>query len=293
MAKMRKLILLVFAVGLFMTSGLFAQTAPAKADPRVAELKLASKLMQRDMPYRVILPEGYATATDTRFPVIYLLHGLFGSSSNWTGMTKLTDYARGYKVIIVTPEGENGWYTDSPTKAPNKYESYIIKELIPEIDAKYRTNARRESRVIAGLSMGGYGAMKFGVKYPEMFALAGSFSGAVGAVTYDIGAGAQTMSAIAKTIGEAYGPAGSDARKANDLFALYRDLTPEKVKALPFIYLDCGTEDFLFQNNRDFLALLIQKKIPHEYRQLPGAHDWKFWDKQIQGFLQLAAEKVK
>jgi len=290
---MKKILLIVFAVGLFSTNGLFAQTAPAKVDPRVTELKLASKLMQRDMPYRVILPDGYAQATDTRYPVIYLLHGLFGSSANWTGLTQLSTYSQAYKVIIVTPEGENGWYTDSPIKAANKYESYIIKELIPEIDAKYRTNARRESRAIAGLSMGGYGALKFGIKYPEMFALAGSFSGAVGAVTYDMGAGTQTMSAIAKTVGDAYGPIGSDTRKANDLFALYRDLTPEKIKVLPFIYLDCGTEDFLFQNNRDFLAVLIQKKVSHEYRQLPGAHDWKFWDKQVQGFLQLAAEKVK
>jgi enterochelin esterase-like enzyme len=67
---------------------------------------------------------------------------------------------------------------------------------------------------------------------------------------------------------------------------------PDKIKALPFIYLDCGTEDFLFQNNREFLALLVEKKIPHEYRQLPGAHNWEYWNKQVQEFLRISALRL-
>jgi len=70
-------------------------------------------------------------------------------------------------------------------------------------------------------------------------------------------------------------------------------MTPEKAKTIPFIYLDCGTEDFLFQNNRDFVSLLVEKKVPHEYRQLPGVHDWKYWDKQVQEFLRLADRMFK
>jgi len=281
---MKKILLLVFAVALFSASGLFAQTTPAKP----IEAKLASKLMQRDMPYRVIVPTNYSAAKDKRFPVIYLLHGLTGGYTNWTEMSKLPIYAQNFDGIIVTPEGQNGWYSDSPVVRNANFESYIIKELIPEIDAKYRTLARRESRVIAGLSMGGYGALKFGVKYPEIFVLAGSFSGALGVTDYKMSEGS-----FMKTIDDAFGPAASASRKANDLFALVRDASTEKIKTLPFIYLDCGTEDFLFQNNRDFLSLLIDKKVPHEYRQLPGAHDWKYWDKQVQEFLQLAAERIK
>ena len=292
---MKKLIVLV-AVGLSLTNGLFAQsvgqpvTVKGEANySKPTEGKLASKLMQREMPYRVVLPEGYSASNEKRYPVIYLLHGLFGSSANWTTLTKLPVYAQSYDAIIVTPEGENGWYTDSPSVAANKYESYIVKELIPEIDAKYRTISKREGRVIAGLSMGGYGALKYAFKYPEMFVLAGSFSGALGATTYLSTPG---MESIVKTIDDAFGPAGSETRMSNDLFAMVRNASPDKIKALPFIYLDCGTEDFLFQNNREFLALLVEKKIPHEYRQLPGAHNWEYWNKQVQEFLRISALRL-
>ena len=285
---MKKLVVLI-AVGLFLTNGFFAQNVGQPAKP--TEDKLSSKLMQRVMPYRVILPKDYSASKEKRYPVIYLLHGLFGSSANWTTLTKLPIYAQSYDAIIVTPEGENGWYTDSDSVAANKYESYIIKELIPEIDAKYRTISKREGRVIAGLSMGGYGALKFGFKYPEMFVLAGSFSGALGAPTYRSTPG---MESIVKTIDDTFGPDGSETRMSNDLFAMVRNASPEKIKALPFIYLDCGTEDILFfQNNREFVALLVEKKIPHEYRQLPGAHNWEYWNKQVQEFLRISAQRLK
>jgi putative tributyrin esterase len=254
-------------------------------DADVQEQKLSSKLMGRDMPYRVITPVEKAVAKDTRYPVIYLLHGLTGHFNNWTDLTKISDYAAAYKVIIVMPEGGDGWYTDSVSKTDEKWESYIVQELIPEVDKKFRTNTGRNQRAIAGLSMGGFGALKFGLKYPEKFVLAGSFSGALGAA--DI-TEKSFPGAIGKTIDGIFGPVGSETRKSNDLFAIIRSITPEKAKTIPFIYLDCGTEDFLFINNRDFVSLLIEKKVPHEYRQLPGSHDWKYWDKQVQEFLQLA-----
>ncbi|MFL6466857.1 MAG: alpha/beta hydrolase [Pyrinomonadaceae bacterium] len=257
----------------------------------VTEAKLASKLMGRPMPYRVILPEGYLTDKERRYPAIYLLHGLFGSSENWTTLAKLPTYAKNYQAIIVNPEGENGWYVDSPTVSSNRYESYIIKELIPEIDAKYRTNASRSGRAMAGLSMGGYGALKFGVKYPEVFSLVGSFSGALGAATFT--SGGPVMEAIFKSINESFGPIGSETRKSNDLFGLVREASPEKIKTWPFMYLDCGTEDFLFSNNRDFATLLSQKKVPHEYRELPGGHTWPYWDKQVTEFLRLSEKFTK
>ena len=133
--------------------------------------------------------------------------------------------------------------------------------------------------------MGGFGSLKFGLKYPDKFVLSGSFSGALGAAQITEKG---FPGAIGKTIDGIFGPVDSETRKSNDLFAIIRSMTTEKTKQIPFIYLDCGTEDFLFQNNREFVNLLVEKKIPHEYRQLPGAHDWKYWDKQVQEFLQLA-----
>src|SRR4030095_4148863 len=81
-------------------------------------------------------------------------------------------------------EGNNGWYTDSATVASDKYETYILQELIPEVQRRYRTIESRYGRGIAGLSMGGYGALKFGLKHPEMFAFAASMSGALGAASF-------------------------------------------------------------------------------------------------------------
>ena len=106
-------------------------------------------------------------------------------------------------------------------------------------------------------------------------------------------ANAKKCGRIGKSIDAIFGGEQSENRKSNDIFKIVREISPEKIKTLPFIYLDCDTEDFLFQNNRDFVALLLEKKIPHEFRQLPGKHDWKFWDAQVQEFLELSDKYVK
>ncbi len=253
------------------------------------DLKLSSKLMAREMPYRVILPRNYEANKAEKFAVLYLLHGLTGHFDNWTDKTKLKEYAADFNYIIVTPEGDNGWYSDSSTAPNDKYESYIVQELIPEIDAKFRTFPDREHRAVAGLSMGGYGSLKFGLKYPEKFVVVGSFSGALGAASFT----EKTAGAIGKSIDAIFGAVDSETRNSNDIFKIIKEISPERIKNLPFIYLDCGTEDFLFQNNREFVALLIEKKIPHEFRQLPGKHDWNFWDSQVQEFLRLSGKFIK
>ncbi len=273
-----------------------SQTAVETGDQgtRVRDQKLTSKLMAREMPYRVILPSGYENSTENSFyPAIYLLHGLTGHFDNWSDNTKLAVYSKNSEFIIVMPEGGNGWYTDSVSKKDEMYESYIVKELIPEIEKKFRVKKARESRAIAGLSMGGYGALKFGVKYPEMFVVAGSFSGALRAAEWtekELGVGFRPL---LESIMSIYGEAGSGTRKQNDLFSLVNAKTDTEIKAMPFIYVDCGTEDFLLSQNRDFAELLLKRKVSHEFRQRPGVHDWKYWDSQIKEFLQLSERFLK
>ena len=281
--------LFILAVVLALAASSHAQAATATGLP-VREEKLASKLMAREMPYRVLLPAGYDAAKSERYPVIYLLHGLYGHYTNWTDKTKVAEYAAKYRFIIVTPEGADGWYVDSPLASHENYESYIVKELIPEIDAKFRTKADRDDRIIAGLSMGGYGALKFGLKYPEMFTLVGSFSGAFGTSEFT----EKTAGEIGKKVDSVYGSVGSETRRANDVYLLLGAV--KDVKALPFVYLSIGTEDFLFDSNRSLDALLIKQKVPHEYREHPGGHEWGFWDDQVREFLavserHLAAQK--
>lgn len=284
---------LVSSIFLLLFCGLAAagqgdpKLAKAAADEgnEVVSLKLDSKLMRREMPFRVVLPARYKLNKESRYPVVYLLHGLTGSFTNWTDRTKLAEYSTVSEMILVTPEGGDGWYTDSVSSPNDKFESYIVQELIPEIEKRFRTLAVREKRAIAGLSMGGYGAIKFGLKYPDKFVLAGSFSGALGAASISE---KRFPGAIGKSVDSIFGADGSETRKANDIFAMIRSMTAERTKIIPFLYLDCGTGDFLFQNNREFIDLLIEKGVPHEYRQLPGKHDWKYWGKQVQEFLRVA-----
>ncbi len=281
----RKSAAVYLLLAVLLTAGMAAAQKPLQAETEGAAIrteKLASKLMARQMPYRVVLPPQYNADSAARFPVVYLLHGLTGHFDNWTEKTAVGTLADG--VIIVTPEGGDGWYTDSATVTNDKYESYVVTELIPEIDRKFRTAGGRENRAIAGLSMGGYGAIKFGLKYPHLFSLVGSFSGAFDAPKRGIG-GQKTWPSIASV----YGPDDSPTRKANDIFVIAGGLAEERVKQLPFIYFDCGTEDLLLNTNREFAELLVSKKVAHEYRQLPGRHSWPYWEKQIREFLRLRA----
>jgi putative tributyrin esterase len=260
---------------------------------KVEDFKLASKLMNREMPYKVIFPPTYGIADTKRFPVVYLLHGLFGHFDNWAEKTKLTDYAKDYEYIIVMPEGNNGWYVDSVSVPNDKYETYIVDELINEVDKKFRTIADKQHRAIGGLSMGGYGALKFGIKYPDKFILAGSFSGAVAIASFktkeNLSQGMLRNSVIAT-----FGDADTDTKKSNDIFKLIAEMPQDKALDLPFLYIDCGTEDELglLTANKEFVDLLMKRNVLHEFRQLPGRHNWKFWDSQVNEFLRVSKKFI-
>ena len=269
-----------------------AQTAGTAA--RVEAVRFESKLVGKALPYNVVLPPLYDAPQTraTKYPVVYLLHGLAGSANDWVARTRLVEHAAAYRLIIVTPEGQNGWYTDSATAPDEKFETYILEELIPDVERRFRTLPARDARAVAGLSMGGYGALKFGVKHPERFALAASLSGAFDAASWDAG-DPKLLAFVKPSIARTYGSMDSPTRAANDLFKLFANLPPERFNALPFIYFDCGTEDFLIGSNRALSELLLKRKIPHEYRQLPGAHTWPYWDAQVQEVLKLAARRLR
>jgi S-formylglutathione hydrolase FrmB len=263
--------------------------APAYA--RVETVRFQSKLINATLPYNIILPTDYDTSKTTRYPVLYLLHGLTGHYSDWISRTNVADYAAEYRIIVVMPEGNDSWYTDSASVSTDKYESYILTELIPDVQQRYRTIEARYGRSIAGLSMGGYGAIKFGLKSPFTFVFAASMSGAFGVTRF-------TEKEIGERFGASlklFGPSGSETRFANDLFTIIEKLTPARVSSLPYFYFDCGTEDspLIFPSNRELSALMFEKKIPHEFRQLPGDHSWAYWDRQVQEILKIAAQKMR
>ena len=258
----------------------------------VETIQLQSKLLNATLPYNVILPADYRTSRTTRYPVLYLLHGLGGHYSDWLMRTNVADYAAQYRMIVVMPEGNDSWYVDGAAGVNDKYESYILKELIPDVDKRYRTIQARYGRAVAGLSMGGYGAIKYGLKYPSTFAFAGSVSGAFGVTRYtEKEMGGANWEPFLKI----FGPAGSDTRKANDIFEITKALTPGRIASLPYFYFDCGTEDAAqhFNPNRELSQLFLEKKIPHEFRELPGNHSWAYWDQQVKEVLRIAAEKLR
>ncbi len=277
--------------GLFLLSLAFSCAAFAQ-NSSVQTNQLQSKLVNAAISYNVILPPDYRSSTASRYPVLYLLHGLGGHYSDWVNRTNVADYAAQYRMIIVMPEGNDSWYVDGAGGVNDKYESYILKELMPDVDKRYRTIQARYGRAIAGLSMGGYGAVKYGLKYPATFAFAGSVSGAFGVTRYtEKEMGGTNWEPFLKI----FGPSGSDTRKANDVFEIAKALTPGRIASLPYFYFDCGTEDAAqhFNPNRELSELFLEKKIPHEYRELPGNHSWAYWDRQVREILIIAAEKLR
>lgn len=250
---------------------------------RIESVALESRLVGKRMEYSVVLPRGYSfIMSRVRYPTLYLLHGWNGHSQDWLAQTKLKDLAAQHKMIIVLPEGDNGWYTNSAIVPTEQYEDYVLRELIPDVDTRYRTIADRSGRGIAGLSMGGYGSVKFGLKHPETFSFAGSISGALNS------AGRTDDASITRI----FGPADSQARKDNDLFELASDFPGDRIAALPYLYLDCGTEDPWLSTNRAFAKILRERRITHDYKEHPGGHEWKYWDRRLPEILGTVEQKL-
>lgn len=250
---------------------------------------LRSSLMRREVPFRVILPKNYETSNEN-YPVLYLLHGLFGSCDNWLELTAIKNYLADQELLVVLPEGGNSWYSDSATIEKDKFESAFINELIPTIEAKYRVFENKEKRAIAGLSMGGFGALKFALKRLDLFTFAGSMSGAFNAprlTENNQGFGWEEMS---PSILEVFGKENSATRTENDLFGIISRIPKEKKSFLPYIYIDCGCDDGFLEVNRELAELLEEKRITFEYYEVFGGHDWNYWNKQIQIILLKVAE---
>jgi S-formylglutathione hydrolase FrmB len=225
------------------------------------------------MGYCLILPKDYGTS-NASYPVLYLLHGLWGSENDWLARTRIGKFVRDLPVIVVMPQGDDGWYTNSATIPDAKYEDYAFVDLINEIDSQYRTVKSREARFIAGLSMGGYGAVKAALRYPEMFGAVGGFSGVYHA----------TEQTRFTTLSVAFGEPDNPSRKRNDVFALLENGDAK----LPYFFVMTGSEDELvLQDNRDFLKALSNKKARYEYHEVPGKHDWSVWERCLRMFLDV------
>lgn len=270
------------AAVLLLACALSAQPPAASpaAGGRVQDITVQSAALQRPVKVRVLLPTGYAHSQQ-RYPVLYLLHGLYGDYTNWDKLTKLEKYTRVLDLIVVMPDAGNSWYVNSATVPGDRFQDYLTVDIIPAIERRYRVLADRGHRVIAGLSMGGYGALKYGLKHPELFSVVGSFSGALNA-PLDL---AQQEPQFAQYLDPVFGAPDSPTRAENDLFRLLTKIDPQSA---PYIYADCGTNDpYFIPVNRAFTAMLRERKFDYEYHELPGVHDWQYWNRRLPVFLQL------
>jgi S-formylglutathione hydrolase FrmB len=254
----------------------------ASAASRVDCSSMPSKILGRPVPYCVMLPPSYGEKQTTpaqRYPVLYYLHGLgdneqsLVNAGGWQVYEDLLDQKKVGEYIIVTPYGFRSFYINS-RDGKFAYEDFFIKEFLPAIERKYRVKVGRTSRGIMGISMGGYGAFHYALKYPQLF---GSMSAHMAALMENppenLG-----KSREGKLLAEIFGdPLDRAYYRRNSPFTYARTQPAATLNHLP-IYFDVGSDDgYGFDSgNRSMDALLTSRKVQHEFHVYPGGHDWSY-----------------
>jgi S-formylglutathione hydrolase FrmB len=228
-----------------------------------------SAALNRDMQYRVVLPANIGTGT--KFSVVYLLHGAGGNFRDWSTYSDVAHFAeRG--LILVMPEGDESYYTNSADRPQDRYEDYIVTDLIADVEAKFPAAVGRANRAIVGLSMGGFGAIKLALHHPELYAFAGGLRSAIDVPNRPFFIKRPQQWRHQRSI---FGPSGSSTRHDNDPFLLARFADPTKT---PYFFLTCGEQEGLLPVNRSFAALLEQRHFAYEFHTSRGGHDWSQWN---------------
>ena len=222
-----------------------------------------------------------AVASGDKHPTLWLLHGASDNHTIWQRRTSIERYAAPLGLAVVMPNAHLSSYADM--KHGGKYYTYISKEL-PAICRSFfpYMSDKREDTFAAGLSMGGYGALKCGLLAPDTFSAVASLSGGVDAADC---ADAVPGDPHAQLWEDIFGPKDQIRGSDNDLFAVAERLAKNHPEKMPKVYMWCGTEDFLYDQNvrmRDHLSRLGYSLT---YEQSPGDHQWKYWDEKIQTVL--------
>ena len=239
--------------------------------------------MGRAVRYCALLPPSYDADPKRQFPIVYYLHGLGDNEQTlvnfggWTLLEELQARGRIGEFIVVTPAGSTTFYINSRDRKL-RYEDFFMREFMPAVEKKFRVKPGRAGRAIGGVSMGGYGALRFAFRYPQMFSSVAVHSAALmsklpeGLVSAR-GAGGFRNNVLGSAFGE---PVDQKFFDQNNVFTFARQNTA-RLRGLK-IYLDCGTSDeFGFQHGaRELHELLEQLKVPHEFHLYPGGHDWRY-----------------
>jgi len=268
------------------TSFAAASDLPTVLPQNVKVVHFPSASIGDERTLLVILPPDYDTAV-RRYPTLYLLHGYDADITGWARATNLSVYAARHQLIIVTPDASRAWYVNSVSDQKAKFDDFIVKDVIGYVDAHFRTVPEPFARAIAGVSMGGSGAVFLGLKHHDTFAAIGSFSGTLAAAHEKPPAlAADAPEAMRKALRDyeaLVGVYGSQEQKDRDPFEWAAKIPVEDV---PMLFIICGGQDGNAEPTHEFLSLLAKRRIPYEYREIsPRGHDWRIWDEEIPVFL--------
>ena len=251
---------------------------------KMIDVTFHSASLNREMPYRVVLPAHGAPSQ--KFPVLYLLHGGDGGFHDWSNYSGVARYAeRG--LILIMPEGNSSYYTNSADRPQDRYEDYIVHDLIADVEQRLPVASGRAHRAIAGISMGGFGAVVLALKHPELFAFVGGMSSAL-----DVPSRPFSIKRIGqyRQHSSIFGPWGSQGRRASDPFVLARSADPAK---MPYVFLTCGDQEGLLATNKKFAVLLRQRQFGYEFHIAHGGHDWNQWDHNLPDLMKSVIDHLE
>lgn len=254
-------------------------------------MDLFSKCLMRTVPVTAVVPvdnvryEGEPVRpADRPYKTLYLLNGLYGSNIDWVCATGVMMWAQERSLAVIMPAGENRFYVDCAATG-EAYGRFIGEELVEQTRRLFHLSREREDTYIAGLSMGGYGAVRNGLKYGETFGYAAGLSSAfladrIPLLDNSSADYTQRRAYCEAVFGDLDRLAGSDA----DCEALYRRRKEEGLP-IPKLYLACGTEDFLIEPNRKYRDFLREQGADLCWEEGPGVHDFDFWGRYLQRVL--------
>lgn len=245
-----------------------------------ATINYHSRSLQKASAFNILFPDD--PSIPRPWATFYLLHGLSDDHTIWMRRTSIERYVAGLPLVVVMPDGGRGWYSNAVEGY--KYEDDLIKDIVGLVERAFPVKAEREGRAIGGLSMGGYGAVKLGLKHHEMFASVNSHSGALGFLRADADKNRELSPEFERIFGKE--PKGGP----EDPFAIIEQIDHGRVPALR---VDCGTEDFLLDQNRAFHKFLEERHVLHEYEEFPGSHNWGYWDEHVQEAIAFHVRNLK
>jgi len=251
---------------------------------KMIDVTFHSAALNRDMPYRAILP--VTIAANQKLPVLYLLHGGGGGFHDWSNYSDVAGYAaRG--LVLVMPEGNSSYYTNSADRPQDRYEDYIVHDLIAEVEQRLPAAAGRAHRAIAGVSMGGFGAVVLALKHPDLFVFSGGLSSALDVPSRPFSIKRISQYREHRSI---FGPWESQSRRASDPFVLVRSADPGQT---PYLFLTCGDQEGLLPTNRRFASMLQARHFNYEFHTVAGGHDWNQWNRNVPALMKSVLDHIK